>query len=207
MSVQSTETREPVLRIPASTRLGPGARRAEAIARGDTPTYGLLRPGPVGSNPPTIRHKGVAPTAMKIEKAQVDSQIETAEILDGKMSEPSGPYVVAWYPDTGKLGQDVNLVFSGHVDYYNVGEAVFFHLGDLAENDVITITGEDNDIYHYHVEWVKTYTQDQLDSATVKEIVGPIDTEHVTLITCHGQFDFDAGIYHDRLIVRAARAD
>jgi sortase (surface protein transpeptidase) len=206
MRVNGPQSTNRVLNLPADWNTTGTRRFAQSSARGDTPTSGLMRPGPVGINPPIIRRKGVSPVAMKIEKAQVDSQIESAEILDGKMTEPSGPYVVAWYTDTGKIGQDTNLVFAGHVDYYDVGEAVFFHLGDLAANDVVTLTGDDDDTYAYKIEWVKTYTQEQLDSTAVKEIVGATDTEHITLITCSGQFDFDAGIYHDRLVVRAARS-
>ena len=175
-------------------------------ARGDMPTSGAMRPGPVGINPPRIARKGVMPISMKIEKAQVDSQIETAAIEDGVMLDPSGPYVVAWYEDTGMLGQDTNSIFAGHLDYYDVGEAVFFHLALLAENDTIEITGEDETVFTYAVEWARNYTMEELDSTTIQEIVGKTKTEYITLITCGGEFDFDAGLYKERFVVRAKRS-
>ncbi len=194
-----------VLTIPATWNRATGSRFQAASTRGDTPTTGLMRPGPVGTNPPVMRRKGVTPIAMTIQAAEVDAQVESAEIIQGKMSEPSGPYVVAWYEDTGSLGEAANLVFSGHLDYYDVGEAVFFHLTELSGGDLITVTGENDEDFDYTVDWVRTYTQDELDESAVKEIVGRTDTEQLTLITCSGAFDFDNGIYHDRTIVRATR--
>jgi hypothetical protein len=195
-----------MLKIPSTWNRGSEPRFADAPGRGDTPTTGLMRPGPVGFNPPLLRTKGVTPISMTIQAANVDAQIESAEIIQGKMSEPTGPYVIAWYADTGKLGQPANLVFSGHLDYYDVGEAVFFHLSELSAGDDVTITGDDDEDYAYTVDWVRTYTQDELDETAVKDIVGATDTEQITLITCSGEFDFDHGIYHDRTVARASRS-
>ena len=191
---------------PAFAQSTPEASDIDGNARGDIPTYGTMRPGPVGINPPRTARKGVAPIAMKIEKAQVDSQIETAAIEDGVMLDPSGPYVVAWYEDTGKLGEETNTIFAGHLDYYDVGEAVFFHLGELAEGDPIEVTGEDDIVFTYTVEWARNYTMEELDSTTIQEIVGKTKTEYITLITCGGEFDFDAGVYKERFVVRARRS-
>ena len=174
-------------------------------ARGDMPTTGGMRPGPVGMNPTKMRRKGVTPVAMKIAKAQVDAQVEPQPIQDGVMLDPSGPYVVAWYEDTGKLGQETNLVFAGHLDYYNVGQAVFFHLGALVEGDEIQVIGENNETFTYVVEWTRNYTVDELDGNAIQEIVGKTKTESVTLITCGGPFDFNVGQYLERFVVRAKR--
>ena len=178
----------------------------EGNARGDMPTTGGMRPGPVGMNPAKLRRKGVTPVAMKIAKAQVDAQVEAQPIQDGVMLDPSGPYVIAWYEDTGKLGQETNLVFAGHLDYYNVGQAVFFHLGELAEGDEIQVIGEDDETFTYTVEWARNYNVDELDGNSIQEIVGKTKAENITLITCGGPFDFNVGQYLDRFVVRAKRA-
>ena len=177
----------------------------EGNARGDMPTTGGMRPGPVGLSPAPIRRKGVNPVAMKIEKAQVDAQVEAQPIENGVMLDPSGPYVVAWYEDTGKLGQETNLVFAGHLDYYNVGQAVFYHLGALNNDDLIQITGEDNEVFSYAVEWAREYTIEELDSSAIQEIVGKTKAENITLITCGGDFDYNVGQYLQRYVVRAKR--
>lgn len=177
----------------------------EGNARGDLPTTGTMRPGPVGLEPAKVRRRGVMPIAMKIEKAQVDAQVETQAIEDGVMLDPSGPYVVAWYEDTGQLGQETNLVFAGHLDYYDVGEAVFFHLGELTEGDEIQIIGEGDEPFYYAVEWARNYTVDDLVGTAVQEIVGRTEEENITLITCGGTFDFSIGQYLERFVVRAKR--
>jgi LPXTG-site transpeptidase (sortase) family protein len=178
----------------------------EGNARGDMPTTGGMRPGPVGLNPTKIRRKGVTPVAMKITKAEVDAQVEAQPIQDGVMLDPSGPFVIAWYEDTGKLGQETNLVFAGHLDYYNVGQAVFYHLGALDEGDEIQITGENEEIFTYTVEWARQYTVDELDSGAIQEIVGKTQAENVSLITCGGEFDYNVGQYLQRYVVRAKRS-
>jgi LPXTG-site transpeptidase (sortase) family protein len=172
---------------------------------GEMPTTGGLRPGPVGMNPAAIRKQGVRPTAIKIPDAQVDAEVETTEIVNGVMQNPSGPWVVAWYKETGKLGEDGNVVLSGHLDYWDVGQAVFFHLGELEEGDKIEVTGADDTVFTFEVEWVKNYTIADLGPDGIKEIVGATDDEQLTLITCGGPFDYQTGEYLERMVVRANR--
>jgi sortase A len=183
------------------------AQSIDATDTGEIPTTGGMRPGPVGQNPPTQRRKGVTPVAIKIETAQVDSEIEQVDIVNGVMQNPSGPYIVAWYRGTGKLGERNNVVMSGHVDYYNAPNAVFQYLGQLQEGDKIEVTGTNGDTYVYTVEWTKTYEVASLDQAAIDEIVGETDSEKLTLITCIGTFDPNAGEYDNRLVVRADRED
>jgi sortase (surface protein transpeptidase) len=172
--------------------------------KGDTPTTGGMRPGPVGQNPPTLRKKGVRPVAIKIPKAQVDSAVESVNIVNGVMENPTTPYIVAWYRGTGKLGEDNNIVMSGHLDWYDVPIGVFYYLGDLAQGDKIEVTGTDGNDYVYIVDWTKNYDVASLDQATINEIVGKTDTEELTLITCTGVFDSGKGAYDTRMVVRAS---
>jgi LPXTG-site transpeptidase (sortase) family protein len=183
------------------------AQSIDSTDTGEIPTTGGMRPGPVGQNPPTQRRKGVTPVAIKIETAQVNSEIEQVDIVNGVMQNPSGPYIVAWYRGLGKLGENKNIVMSGHVDYYNAPNAVFQYLGQLQEGDKIEVTGTNGDTYVYSVEWTKSYEVASLDQATIDEIVGDSDSETLTLITCTGTFDSNSGEYDTRLVVRAKRED
>jgi LPXTG-site transpeptidase (sortase) family protein len=181
--------------------------RAEPIgatSNGDMPTTGGLRPGPVGQNPPTLRKKGVRPVAIKIEKAQVDSEVESVNIVNGVMENPSTPYIVAWYRGTGMLGEDNNIVMSGHLDWYDVPIGVFYYLGDLNKGDKIEVTGADGNTYNFSVDWVKNYDVASLDQSKIDEIVGKTDSEELTLITCTGVFDSGQGQYDTRMVVRAS---
>lgn len=173
--------------------------------KGEVPTTGALRPGPLGADPEPYRIHGVIPIAIKIDKAGVDAQVETQEIVDGVMQNPSGPFVVSWYRETGRPGEADNIVMAGHLDYWDVGQAVFWNLGKLQKGDVIEITGEDNHVYKYKVDWSKSYKTEDLTPKVLRKIVGKSDSEELTLITCTGDFDYNRGAYLSRLVVRASR--
>jgi hypothetical protein len=171
---------------------------------GEQPTTGGLRPGPVGIDP-GMSAPGVRPMAIRIEAAGVDAPIEQRGIINGVMQDPSGPFVVAWYQETGRLGEVDNMVYSGHLDYWDVGEAVFFNVWQLEEGDVIEILGQDEQFYQYRVEWLRNYNINQLTPEAIQEIIGPTDIESVTLITCGGPFDYERGEYEERIVIRASR--
>ena len=125
------------------------------------------------------------------------------EIVDGVMQDPTGPWIVSWYQETPKAGGDGNTVMAGHIDYWNVGPAVFYNISDLVDGDTIEVFGEDNRIYSYRVNWVREYHVDELTSDTIQEIVGPTTQRSLTLITCGGEFDYASGEYLSRTAVRA----
>ncbi len=178
-----------------------GTPTIQSTQLGDMPTSGGARPGPNASTTaqPPVR-EGVLPVAISIANAGVEAAIETREIVDGVMQDPTGPWVVSWYEETPKLGADGNTVMAGHVDYWDVGPAVFYNVGGLQEGDEIVVTGEDGRIYTYRVQWVRTYAT---ADAPIQEIVGPTDQRSLTLITCGGEFDYANGQYLSRTVVRA----
>lgn len=160
-----------------------------------------LQAGPLGLNPAPQRSS--IPRSIAIPDADVDAEIERNQIVDGIMLDPSGPWVVSWYQETGLLGEVDNAVMSGHVDYWDVGPAVFWTVGDLPEGAEIQVRGDDGATYTYAVEWVRTYEVAGLTPETVNEIVGQTDYPALTLITCGGAFDYETGEYLARTIVRS----
>ena len=176
------------------------APKIESTQRGEMPTTGGFRPGPLGLNPQPLTIAGYAPVSISIEAAAVDAVIETREIVDGVMQDPTGPFVVAWYKETGRLGvPDENVVVAAHVDYWDVGAAVFYNIRNLAEGDIVDMTGEDSIVYRYLVEWQELY---DANNAPIEDIVGPTDETSLTMITCGGQFDYQTGEYISRTVVR-----
>src|SRR5689334_9596264 len=69
----------------------------------------------------------------------------------------TGPWVVSWYDNLAAPGQGRNVVMAGHIDYWNVGPAVFYHLADLQPGDAIRVIGQDGTIFTYDVQWVKQF--------------------------------------------------
>ena len=164
------------------------------------PTTGGQRPGPIGLNPQPLSIGGFQPVAITVDKAAIDAVVEVREIVDGIMQDPTGPWVVSWYKETGRLGiPDENVVVAAHVDFWDVGPAVFYNIRNLVENDVVDMTGEDGNTYRYTVEWLKLY---DADNAPVQEIVGDTGETSLTMITCGGQFDYQNGHYLSRTVVR-----
>lgn len=159
-----------------------------------------LQAGPLGLNPAS--DPGQIPTAVRIPDANVDAEIELQQIVDGQMLNPSGPWVVAWYEQTARAGEVGNCVGSGHVDYYTVGEAVFWEIADLQEGAEIEMFGSGGATYVYAVEYVRrldilSITPEELNSP---EIVGRTDYPALTLVTCGGEFNGD--VYLSRDIIR-----
>lgn len=170
---------------------------------GEMPTTGALRPGPVGQQSPLpTAANPTDPVNIIVERAGINADIVTMNIVNGTMENPPGPWVVAWYRQTATLGEQGNVVLAGHVDYWDVGPSVFFNLRDLVAGDRIDLVGENGTRYTYAVEWTETYDIDALTSGTLQEVVGPSETPSVTLITCGGEFDYANGEYLSRMVVR-----
>ena len=172
----------------------------ESTERGEMPTTGGLRPGPLGVNPQPLTIAGFRPLSISIDSAGVAAPVEQREIVDGIMQDPTGPWVVSWYKETGRLGvPDVNVVLAGHVDYWNVGPAVFFNLRNLVEGDLVDMAAEDGKVYRYEVQWQELYLA---ENAPIQDIVGPTGEQSLTMITCGGEFNYQTGQYVSRNVVR-----
>ena len=139
-----------------------------------------------------------------IPAIDVDAGVETRSVTaDGVMENPTGPHDVAWYNFSALPNRAGNIVMSGHLDYVNVGAAVFYHLDELQPGDEVLISLENGETATYRVTSVQAY---DVDEAPVDEIVGPTEVETVTLITCGGSFNASTREYDERVIVRAERA-
>ena len=160
-------------------------------------------PDAVPDAPPQAMPPKVPPARMVIPQIGVDAPMVTLGVDgDGLMEAPSGPFEVGWYDFSAQPGSGGNAVFSGHVDFANVGPAVFWDLRELGLGDLIEVRLADGTAYQYVVTSSVTY--DAAD-APIAEIVGPTPRDTVTLITCAGTFNRDARQYSDRLVVRAER--
>ena len=192
----------------AMSALPTAAQDEEVITElAEVPTTGAARPGPVvvtasPRQPPSSI--GQIPVTIRIPNAAVDAPIERLDVVDGVMQNPSGPWVVSWYHDLAMLGRGDNVVMSGHVDYWNVGPAVFWNLSQLVAGDTIEVIAEQNRGFTYAVEWMKNYVVADMTAEDLDEMLGPAGGEALTLITCAiGSWDPDLQTYRDRTALRA----
>jgi hypothetical protein len=187
----------------AVTSPSAGSSVIQPTGVGDVPSTGAKRPGPANVALERLRAGVVSPVGLAIEAAGIDAGIETLRVVDGAMQDPTGPWVVAWYENLGSLGTAGNVVMAGHIDYWNVGPAVFYNLSTLEAGDEIVVTGDDGKTYPFAVDSVRQY-----DSASIPldEVAGPTEEQSLTLITCGGAFDYANGHYLQRTVVRANRS-
>jgi LPXTG-site transpeptidase (sortase) family protein len=168
---------------------------------GEVPSTGARRPGPFDQAPlQSVRPPGLVPVALRVERAAIDAPVEPLQVVDGAMQDPTGPWAVAWYENLGSLGEGGNVVMAGHIDYWNVGPAVFYSINQLVEGDQIDVVAADGQTFTYAVEWVRQY---DAENVPLDEVVGETNGESLTLITCGGTFDYATAHYLQRTVVRA----
>lgn len=97
----------------------------------DPTNTGVLQAGPLGITP--APDPGRTPIAIRIPDSGVDAEIERQQIVEGQMLDPTGPWVVSWYEQTARIGAVGNCVMAGHLDYWDIGPAVFYDLSNLTE--------------------------------------------------------------------------
>jgi LPXTG-site transpeptidase (sortase) family protein len=168
----------------------------------------VLEAVPATAPAPTLEPNVPPPSSAPIERLLirrigVDAPVVVKSVgIDGVMPSPDGPWDVAWYDFSARPGFGSNAVFSGHVDYRDVGPAVFWRLRELEQGDIIRVRLADWAEYGYRVMAKNTF---DADTAPVGEIVGPTPQEVITLITCTGTLDRSTRQYDQRLVVRAER--
>ncbi len=149
---------------------------------------------------------------------EVDAPVIVLGLDDqNKMEAPEEPCDVAWYDFTSYPGFGSNAVFSGHVDWFNLGSqgcrcdspggcggagaAVFWDLKNMVMGDLVEVRLQDGTVYQYEV-----ISRRQVSgSSDFREIVSGTEKEIITLITCGGSFNREIGHYRDRVVLQAER--
>ena len=141
------------------------------------------------------------PVHVRSDAIGLDADITVREIINGEMQTPVDENEVSWYKETGSPGvRGTNMVLAGHLNWYTTPYAVFHNIEEFRKGDRIVITGEGGFEYIYEVRWVKLFDDSDAD---MDALVGPTTKASLTLVTCGGEWDTDAGQYGKRTVVRA----
>jgi sortase (surface protein transpeptidase) len=177
----------------------------------EVPSFGARRPGPVtprSSQPERKdRKKGYIPVELSIPDAAVDAPVELGVISqEGVMLDPSGAWVVTWYDVLGKPGEGGNVVMAGHLDYWDVPQAVFYYVPNLPAGAPLALVMDDGTVFDYAIEFINLFAVADLTPEIIaSQIVGDTGAETLTLITCGGQFDANLQEYLNRWVIRATK--
>lgn len=140
------------------------------------------------------------PTELVIPSINVDAPVVgVSQNSDGTIEVP-GPTDTGWYtpgPSPGEVGP---AVIVGHVDYVNVGEAVFWNLHNMKAGDEVTVNRQDGSTVKFKVTSVESYGQDAFPT---QKVYGNIDYPGLRLVTCAGDFNYATHHYSDDLVVYA----
>lgn len=145
--------------------------------------------------------------SLSIPAARVNAGVWARSMgTNGQMGNPRGAWDVIWYdfnpnfPGLGGRPGEVgaNAVFAGHVDYINVGPAVFYSIRNLKPGDVITVNTANGPV-SYSVQWSEWANP----NADFTPYVAKTGQDVITLVTCIGEFS--AGHYDSRFVVRGIR--
>jgi LPXTG-site transpeptidase (sortase) family protein len=179
-----------------------GAASSETTKQADhyVPLALPKAPSPPPLPPPTSPGPG---SRLAIPSIDVNARLVVVSVDgSGEMGAPTDAWDVGWYDFSAPAGQPGNTVMSGHVDYHDIGPAVFWRLRELGPGDRAEVHRLDGSVVVYQVTQVESY---EADSAPVWTIVGPTLDDALTLITCDGTFDPAASEYDRRLVVRGIR--
>ena len=174
-------------------------------ATATSPAAETVEPTPAATPEPRfpVPPEGAQLARLLIPAAKVDAPLQIKGVnARREMENPDGKDPVAWYTFSKFPGYGGNAVFSGHVDWYTGERGVFWYLRDAKEGDEITLRLANGMELRYRVTTTAVYKS---ETAPVAEIVGPLDTDTLTLITCEGVFNRRSQDYSDRRVVRAER--
>jgi hypothetical protein len=169
------------------------------------PTGQPDRPGvPVTDGRALPSDSTVPPTGLRIPAIGLTAQVDQVGIDSGTGDFDVPPSVdrVGWYRfGPGLEAEAGSVVIAGHVDSAQQGRGAFFRLSELSPGDLIEVSDADGVTYQFEVVGREVYGKDAIPLERYFARDGEV---RLTLITCGGEFDGDAGRYEDNVVVTAA---
>jgi len=155
-------------------------------------------PAPSPSPTPYVK---VAPIRIYFTDAEVMADIFPVSIIEegeraGQMDTIDDPDVAAWYEPGVSPGGPGNAIINGHKSWEGkIGR--FSVLWDMQVGDEVAIEYADGSLAYFYAVSVDFYPYD----AVPDEVMSLEGESRVTLITCHGDFDRNAGTSEERCVV------
>ncbi|MGY4859570.1 class F sortase [Cryobacterium sp. AP23] len=145
-----------------------------------------------------------APVRVQVGALGIDMPIEAVGLDGDAMALPANPAVAAWYRYGPAPSSPAGAtVVAAHVDslIYDLGP--FAELANAPAGTEITLTTADGATHRYTIASINTVEKPAVDWAGVFDRTGE---PRLTLVTCGGEFDYDARRYLSNVIVTAVPA-
>ncbi len=121
---------------------------------------------------------------------------------DGTLEVPEDYDTVGWYADGFAPGDPGPAIMVGHVDSTE-GPAVFYELSRLVPGAAIEVARADGSVVTFVVDRVQSYPKTEFPT---EEVYGSTGVPELRLITCGGEFDYEARSYKSNTIAFASLA-
>lgn len=118
----------------------------------------------------------------------------------GRIAVPGNIHLAGWFVDSVAPGDRGNSILDGHVVGRN-GDGIFARLSDLRAGDTVRVELGAGDVREFVVRTVDSYPVAETAAEQFRQLDGV--ERQLTLITCGGAYDADAGGYDQRVLVRA----
>jgi hypothetical protein len=148
--------------------------------------------------PPSPRPVALTVPDIGVSQGLVDLGINA----DGTLEVPTDYEAVGWYADGFAPGDPGPAIMVGHVDSTE-GPAVFYEVSRLVPGARIEVARADGSVVAFVVDRVQSYSKTELPT---EEVYGSTGVPELRLITCGGEFDYQARSYRSNTIAFATLA-
>lgn len=146
------------------------------------------------------------PTRLYFEDVSIDIKlVEVGVVDDGTLDNPKDWGVGGWYHRSSMPGQIGNIIINAHYDNNFGAPAAFWELKNVEANDKVFLVNSLGKIYTYQVK--ETFYVGIDDPDRLRIFKDNNDKSELTLITCGGVWNYTAGTYDKRLVVKAELLD
>ncbi|MEV1130944.1 class F sortase [Agromyces sp. NPDC049794] len=188
---------------------GEGSASGTAAAESATPSASSPARAPVPDIPRTSASladrpalSAPAPVRLVVPDLGIDVPIESVGLDDqGRMGLPANPAIGAWYRFGSAPGDATgSTVIAAHVDsaVYDIGP--FARLAGAPAGTRVEVTTADGLVHAYAFQSTAVLPKESIDWSDAFARDG---SPRLTLVTCGGEFDYDARRYLSNVIVTA----
>jgi hypothetical protein len=142
-----------------------------------------------------------APVRVQADALGIDMPIEGVGLDGDAMALPANPAVAAWYQyGPAPASPAGSTVVAAHVDSLAYSLGPFARLADAPAGTEVVLTTADGATHRYIIESSTIVEKQAVPWAGVFDRTGPA---RLTLVTCGGEFDYQARRYLSNVIVTA----